>query len=161
MPASGKSYWAEKLSNELNIPFLDLDNAIVENENRSIEEIFREDGEAKFREIETSNLERIIKTKSLTILSLGGGTPCSDYNLSLLKENSFSIYLNASIDSIYVNLLKDDIPRPKFQNSVNLKLDLKNLLAERDYYYKRADRIIDEPFSLHTLLKVLPAYFKN
>ena len=161
MPGSGKSFWASKLSKELNIPFIDLDSYLEEKENKSIPDIFREDGESKFRDLESHYLREVLNEGKKVILSLGGGTPCSKQNLLLLKEETLSIYLNANLDSLIQNLEKDISVRPKFRNSKDLKQDLKRLLEEREAYYKRADRKIDEPFSIHTLLKIIPDSIKN
>jgi len=69
----GKSSVARHLAHSLRCERTDLDNVIEEAENRSIADIINTDGEARYREIETSNLESVIADKTVRILSLGGG----------------------------------------------------------------------------------------
>ena len=72
----GKSSVGRQLSKLLCCPFIDLDEVIVERAGRSIPEIFAEDGEAVFRQMELEALTEVVregwsKTKSLPRLRRG------------------------------------------------------------------------------------------
>ena len=54
---SGKSHTGKQLAQLLGYPFVDLDDAIVEAAGRSIPEIFAQDGEATFRQLEREQLQ--------------------------------------------------------------------------------------------------------
>ena len=72
----GKSSVGRELSKLLCCPFIDLDEVIVERAGRNIPEIFAEDGEAVFRQMELEALTEVVregwsKTKSLPRLRRG------------------------------------------------------------------------------------------
>jgi shikimate kinase len=71
-PGAGKTSIGRSLANSLNIDFADTDTLIESDQNKSVSQIFVEDGEPHFREVE----ERICRTaliESDGVLSLGGG----------------------------------------------------------------------------------------
>ncbi|RUA35486.1 MAG: shikimate kinase [Bacteroidetes bacterium] len=98
LPGSGKSHWGKIWSDYLNTPFFDLDKVIVDNEGFSIKEIFKNDGEDHFRNLETFYLNKLIDNYNGFILSTGGGTPCYNDNMKLMNEKGISIFLNPPID---------------------------------------------------------------
>ncbi len=53
MPSSGKSTLGRKLARALNYRFVDLDKLIVKDQKKTIPELFKENGEAYFREVES------------------------------------------------------------------------------------------------------------
>ena len=59
MMGSGKSTSGRELARLLQLPFIDLDERIVEKTGRSINDIFRENGEPYFRKVETELLTSI------------------------------------------------------------------------------------------------------
>jgi shikimate kinase len=75
MMGAGKTFWAEKLKKKLKIPAYDLDSLVEMMEEKTIAEMFAEDGEDFFRKAEAKML-RMFKEKKSFILSTGGGTPC-------------------------------------------------------------------------------------
>ena len=56
---SGKTFWGRKLSQKLSLPFFDLDEQVVNSENKSINQIFEGDGEEYFRQKEKEVLHII------------------------------------------------------------------------------------------------------
>ncbi|WP_114856077.1 shikimate kinase [Brachybacterium sp. YJGR34] len=72
--AAGKTSVGRALASQLDVPFADLDALIAEAAGRSIPEIFAEEGEAAFRELEAETLERALHEHP-GVLSLGGGAP--------------------------------------------------------------------------------------
>lgn len=94
-PGAGKSTIGRRLASALDVPLLDTDTAIEEATGRTIPEIFAEDGEPKFREIE----EEIV-AKSLAehdgVLSLGGGAVLSLETRRRLDGHTV-VYLEISV----------------------------------------------------------------
>src|SRR4051812_45149734 len=90
---SGKTTAGNKLAALLKTRFIDLDAYLEKRENRTIPEIFQEEGEKKFRDLETKYLEEIIMIKDPLVISLGGGTACFNENLNIIKENGLLIYI--------------------------------------------------------------------
>ena len=82
---SGKTTLGLKLSYLLRMPVEDTDKLIERQEGRSITQIFADDGESYFRELETELLRKCGEQKYERILSVGGGTPVNPVNRPLLQ----------------------------------------------------------------------------
>ena len=101
----GTSSVARHLAHALGCERTDLDNVIEETENRTIVDIIDTDGEARYREIETSNLERVVADETVNILSLGGGAWTVEKNRQILKKNGFiSVWLESSFEHCWMNM---------------------------------------------------------
>ena len=139
---SGKTSVGLKLSYRLKTPVEDTDKLIELRENRSISQIFAEDGEACFREMETSLLKEIAGRKYGRIISLGGGTPIKPENRELIKKCGTVVYLRSRPETVY-GRLKNDSGRPLLQCENPLER-IRNLMEERKSAYEEcADIIID------------------
>jgi shikimate kinase len=143
---SGKSVIGKLLSEKTGLSFLDLDEIIELDENCSIKNIFEAKGEIYFRKKESAIFRDLIQNENSFILSLGGGTPCYANNHELLsKENVISIYLNASIATLYNRLIKEKSKRPIIanQNQGELEEFIAKHLFDRSYYYNQSKHKID------------------
>ena len=137
---SGKTIIAHLLSEKLEIPCFDLDD-LIENETKlSVQTIFKQKGEIYFRKIESQIFKKTITQEGCFILSLGGGTPCyAENHLLLNSENVISIYLKASIDTLYNRLLIDKKQRPLVadKSEDELKEFIAKHLFERSFFYNQ------------------------
>ncbi len=80
----------------------------------------------------------LCRAPETAILSLGGGTPCYANNHELLKgEGVVSIYLNASVDTLYNRLIFEKEKRPIIaeKNDEEMKEFIAKQLFERNFYY--------------------------
>jgi shikimate kinase len=137
----GKSTIANRLSKITNIPFVDLDKNIEERTNLSINDIFEQHGEIYFRKLEREVLIDLLNTNAELIIGLGGGTPCYANNHELLKsENIASIYLKASVDTLFERLSSNKSKRPLIADKTDdeLKEFIAKHLFDRSYYYNQA-----------------------
>ncbi|MEO6882890.1 MAG: shikimate kinase [Bacteroidia bacterium] len=137
---SGKSTVGKKLATKLNRPFIDLDQYLEKKENRSIAEIFETEGEGKFREKERVYLQEICAQDN-TIVALGGGTVCFFDNLKLIHSHGISIYLKASVDTIFNRLKNAKTKRPlleKFSSDEEFKEYISIHLSSRETFYSQA-----------------------
>lgn len=137
----GKSTIAQNLSKITNIPFLDLDKCIEERVNLSINEIFEKHGEVYFRKLEHEMFVELLQSSENTIIGLGGGTPCYANNHELLKgDDVVSVYLKASIDTLYNRLVHNKSKRPLIanMNEEEMKEFIAKHLFDRSYYYNQA-----------------------
>src|SRR5947208_2790952 len=101
----GKSSVARHLANMLRCRRTDLDAVIEGNERRKIAEIIDTDGEARYREIESKNLQQVLERSDSQILSLGGGAWTIEQNRKLLQQHGFtSVWLEASFDHCWRNI---------------------------------------------------------
>lgn len=139
---SGKTTLGLKLSYLLRMPVEDTDKLIERQEGRSITQIFADDGEAYFRELETEMLRKCGNRKYERILSVGGGTPVNPVNRELLHKCGTVVYLRVAPETVYERL-KNDTTRPLLQCEEPLE-KIRELLAVRDAIYTEcADIILD------------------
>ena len=140
--ASGKSSVGKKVAQMLSVPFVDLDILISEKEKLSIQDIFKNKGEIYFRKKEIEYLNDFLIEKDNFILAVGGGTPCYGDNMDIINNNSKSIYLKSSIQSIYNKLSnkKNKHKRPLISeiNNKDLKEFIAKHLFERSPFYEQA-----------------------
>ena len=145
MPACGKStigYW---LSKKINYPFVDVDRYLEEKENRIISDIFSNEGEEYFRELETKYLKELSEKEGI-IISTGGGAVKNKENIDILKENGIIVFLNRIIDDISRENHRN---RPLLQNPDNIR----KLYDERIKLYRRyADITIKNDDSMDVIV---------
>ena len=142
---SGKSTIAQLLSEVIGIPHLDLDQMIESNTDLSIATLFKEKGEIYFRKLEHEIFQELMGNPDPMVLSLGGGTPCYANNHIMLNGlHTVSIYLKASIDTLYERLINDKNNRPLLadQGDAELKELIAKHLFDRSFYYNQAQYTI-------------------
>ncbi|UAM99580.1 shikimate kinase [Polaribacter litorisediminis] len=143
--ASGKSSIGKKMAKSLAMNFIDLDDYIIEHENMSITNIFKNKGEIYFRLKEHQYLKEILSQDQNFILSLGGGTPCYGNNMEEInKEDTISIYLNGSIATLVKRLIKKKSKRPLIASLDNDQIPefVAKHLFERRFFYEQAKMTI-------------------
>ena len=89
-PGSGKSRVGRALANTLGVGFIDSDSVVEKKSGRKISDIFVDDGEAVFRDLEFEVLTSSLKDKS-SVLSLGGGAPISQRSQTALTGTGYPI----------------------------------------------------------------------
>ena len=99
MPGCGKSTVGKLLSKKLNKQFVDADEEICTFSNRTIPEIFQNDGEATFRSIETEVLCKL-GMKSGIVLATGGGCVTKDRNYPLLHQNGTIVWIQRDLSKL-------------------------------------------------------------
>ena len=155
--ASGKTTIGKFLANEMHFEFTDTDSITEELENRKISDIFKTDGEAYFRKAEHETL-KIISKRDNQVISTGGGILTTPENASLLKNNSFIVFLDVPFNVI-CERITDTSSRPLFAD----KEKAFKLWQDRYQTYKNtADFIIDtskEPIN-RSVIKIKEAYLK-
>ncbi len=131
----GKSTVARHLAHLLKCEKIDLDSFIEINEKRTIAEIIQSEGEARFREIETENLQKVLQTQA-RIIALGGGAWTVDKNRKLIKQiNCTTIWLESSFEHCWRNIKFSRRERPLAKN----KRRARKLFEERQRFYCLAD----------------------
>ena len=106
---AGKTTVGMELAKKLNYKFIDTDHSIENDQSREIKDIFSQDGESFFRNLETLKLKELTNVEN-AIISTGGGIILKDENRSILN-NLFTIYLKADFENIF-NRIKQDTSRP-------------------------------------------------
>lgn len=139
---SGKTTLGKKLSFRERIAFLDTDKMIEQKQGKAVSEIFDEEGENAFRQMETDCLKEIMGYSDRYIISVGGGLPLKEENRMLLKELGTVLYLRARPDTIY-GRLKNDTTRPLLRGD-DPEGKIRTMIQIRGPVYEEAaDVIID------------------
>ena len=143
--ASGKTTTARFLAQASGLPYIDLDEVIEKQEGKTITQLFRDEGEIKFRKLEHQVLNRIVNGSEGFVLSLGGGTPCyANNHLVLQREDVVSVYLKLSIGEIIRRIKEQGSPRPLLDrlNVSEMEEFVAQHLFERSYYYHQAKHVV-------------------
>ena len=135
---SGKTTVANILAKKLNLEVIEMDDLIVKKTGKSISQIFNEDGETRFRELEIKVAKSLAK-KDKCIISTGGGVVINKININHLKENGTIIFLKTSFLEINKRL-KNIKDRPLFNNK---KATKKLFIFRQKIYEEYADLIIN------------------
>jgi shikimate kinase len=97
---SGKTTIGSLLAEKLGLNFRDTDHLIEEQEEKTVSQIFLDQGEDAFRAIEKRVLREELLTDG-TVLSLGGGAPISiDAQSALRAISSHIIFLDISLSTV-------------------------------------------------------------
>jgi shikimate kinase len=138
--ATGKTAVGELLAKKLRKEFVELDNVIAETAGKSIPEVFRQDGEIRFRELEIEAV-RDVASKKNTVIACGGGIVLNKINIDRLKKESVIICLTASLPVVLKRSLHDKDNRPLL-NVADREKQIKELFDFRRPFYNRAADII-------------------
>lgn len=164
---AGKSHEGRLLSQQLGLPFVDLDKWIEDNEGETIVSIFNTKGEEYFRLREREALSKVydmlvdpskhnIEFAGFKgIVATGGGLPCFFDNMNWMNQHGVTIWLNMSVEILFDRLKKDKSKRPLLanKNDVELKEFIAMKLEERSSYYKLATIHINELLNLASWIK--------
>tara|TARA_B100001939_G_scaffold9304_1_gene8422 strand:- start:242 stop:805 length:564 start_codon:yes stop_codon:yes gene_type:complete len=129
---SGKTSIGKKLAKEFGLDWYDIDSLIEESAQQSIADIFKNDGEERFRILERDELQKV-SLMDHCIISTGAGIVLNRENQSILKQ-SFSIFLEVNLDEQMKRVGKGE-KRPLL-NQGDVYNTLSKMREERDYLYQ-------------------------
>ncbi|WP_051209520.1 shikimate kinase [Butyrivibrio sp. WCD3002] len=139
---SGKSAVSRTLSRFFGYDKIDSDAAIEKEQGRKIKDIFAEEGEEYFRDIETKYLESLIESgRKNMVLAVGGGLPLREKNRELLKKIGTVVYLKATPETVYKRV-KRDTSRPLLNTEDKLARIRELLDSRREIYESAADVVV-------------------
>ena len=133
---SGKSTTGRKLASLLGWSFNDLDSEVEKRAGKKIPEIFSQDGEDYFRDMESVTL-RELEAVSDTVISTGGGTPCHSGNMDHMLSSGITVYLELTPMQLKTRLMRSKTERPLIKGLDNESIMgfIENKLAEREPWY--------------------------
>ncbi|MBF2064078.1 MAG: shikimate kinase [Calothrix sp. C42_A2020_038] len=135
MMGTGKTTVGRLLAKHLQYGFLDTDDVITKVAGKTINEVFAQDGEAAFRDLESDVLAQVC-THTKLVIATGGGIILRRQNWSYLHYG-LVVWLDANVDVLY-NRLADDKTRPLLQDA-NPKEKIRALQVQRQALYSEAD----------------------
>jgi shikimate kinase len=148
---AGKSSVGKRLSEYLNVGFIDADQEIEKAAGMNIVEIFEKFGEKYFREGERKVINRLILLKP-QVLSTGGGAFISKEIREVIKLHGFSIWLKADLETLWPRVSgKGNRP---LLNKKYPKKELENLIIKRNPFYKKADITVETYTGINHLVMV-------
>lgn len=142
----GKSTLARKLARRLGVGAFDTDRAVEEREGASVADIFRYEGEERFRQLEREVLEGLIAGSAAVVVSTGGGLPLWRDNMARMNEAGTTVYLRRSAEQIARRLSpygRQRRPRLRGLSDGELVGFMARDIAERDPFYAQARYTFD------------------
>lgn len=142
---SGKTTTARLLGKAAEIPHLDLDEIIENNTKKSVTQLFKEEGEIKFRRLEHDSLKELLDSEADFVLALGGGTPCyANNHLMMQREDVISIYLKTGIAEVIQRVKAQGNTRPLLagKDDEELQSFIGQHIFERSYFYNHAKHVV-------------------
>ncbi|ASJ20860.1 shikimate kinase [Brachyspira hampsonii] len=136
LPGCGKSALSKMLAKKLNYQFYDMDSFIEDKEGSTITEIFANNGETYFRNLESDVLQEL-SSLSNAVISTGGGIVLSEKNRNIMKDKGLTIFVDRNPDIILENI--DPSQRPLLAKDKNKLLELSK---QRDRLYRESAHII-------------------
>lgn len=111
--ASGKTTVARALATSLDCRFIDLDELIAAQQEKTIREIIEANGEDHFRRLETEALAEALLESKTQVIALGGGTWTIAENRGLLHDqNACVVWLDAPFELCWKRIQAGDKGRP-------------------------------------------------
>lgn len=154
MSGAGKTTLGESLSLSLKLPFIDTDQEIENVTETSIVDIFKNQGELKFRNQEAYVLKQL-NGFTRSIIAVGGGAPCFNNQIEWLLELGTVVYLEVSLNVLINRIKRNSNSRPLYLGLSSEQIIEKTtaLMEERTSFYGKADIIIDGNYSSEVLVK--------
>jgi shikimate kinase len=141
MMGSGKSTVGRELAAQLDVPFSDLDDLIVQQAGMSIPDIFEKYGEPEFRKLERSLLVR--KSQYFEgVMALGGGSLQNQHIVDHLKIYGWLVFLDVP-QSVISDRISGDVNRPILNAGQAENSKIESLLKERLPFYQQSEITID------------------
>ena len=133
MMGSGKSTVGKILAKKMDMPFVDLDHYIEVRTKKSISDIFKEDGESRFRALEAEGLSDIENSK--VMVSCGGGIILSKSIREKLQSTGKVVFLKTPIPEL-AGRLRTTTDRPLLHEKQGEK-ELNNIWNDRKHLYEK------------------------
>jgi shikimate kinase len=156
---TGKTTVGKAIARELRYRFVDTDRRIEEKTGRTIPEIFAQEGETRFREIESEVVQEVSELPGL-VIATGGGVVVRPENMERLRASGFVVCLKASAQVIRKRVSRGPI-RPLLSGD-DPDRRLADLLKKREPEYEKADLVVDtSSLSVGAAVKLIRGVFSK
>ena len=137
---TGKTTIGRMVADELKFEFLDTDRLIESRTGKTISQIFADNGEETFRELEREVVNELAASENI-VIAAGGGLAANQENLDSLKTHALVVCLWSSPEKIWERV-RHQTHRPLLQDKNPLE-KIRALLAAREPFYKQADVLVN------------------
>ncbi|MFA7174450.1 MAG: 3-dehydroquinate synthase [Kiritimatiellia bacterium] len=137
-PGSGKSTVGKLLAERLALPFVDIDSVIESQAGKKIAQIFEQDGEGQFRNLESTAL-RTVASESTAVIALGGGALLHPENRQCAEESGTVLCFTADFETLQARVNRAPGQRPLIKHEGapgQVESPLKKLLEKRKAHYQ-------------------------
>jgi shikimate kinase/3-dehydroquinate synthase len=140
---TGKSLVAKEIARRLRWDFLDTDDEIVKQAGKPIAQIFGQEGEGRFRELERETIRKACRQRR-TVIAIGGGAIVDPQNYELFAKTGIIVCLEARPETIYERLFREAACSPGTEVRPLLTVDnplerIRQLKASRQPDYAKAN----------------------
>ena len=139
---AGKSTLGQMLADDLDVPFVELNNVIERVAGCSLAEIHNLYGPTAYRRYERRALEETVQLYPDAVIATPGGIVSDAATFNLLLSQCFTVWLKASPEEHMQRVIAQGDLRPMSGNQEAME-DLKRILAGRAAFYGKADVIFD------------------
>lgn len=134
MAGVGKSAISRRIAALMARAVFDVDAAVVETTGQSIPELFAQQGESRFRELESDALRHALESSVPLVIATGGGIVESPTNRELLGRHAHVVFLHTTDEVLMDRLRRSSNRRPLLDG--DLEANLKALHVRRDHLYR-------------------------
>jgi XRE family transcriptional regulator, aerobic/anaerobic benzoate catabolism transcriptional regulator len=139
---AGKTTIGRRIALALEVPFIELDQRIVERTGLTLEQIFSLHGEPYYRRVEREALEAHLESAGSSVLATGGSLVTHADTYARLRETCFVVWLRAAADDHWSRTITQGDTRP-MRHHPDARAELGTILAQREPLYALADLVLD------------------
>lgn len=141
---AGKTTIGRQLAMALGLQFYDLDWYIEKRYHQKVSEIFEQQGEEHFRNLEQRMLHEVAEFEDV-VVSCGGGTPCYADNMQYMNQQAETVYLKLEPEVLCQHLAMGRTVRPLILGKTGDELlqYIRQELAKREPFYLQAKHVVD------------------
>jgi 3-dehydroquinate synthase len=140
---TGKSMVGRRVAEKLSWDFVDTDDEIVKRAGKPIAQVFAQEGEGRFRELEREAIREACQQRQ-SVIAIGGGAIVDQQNYELLAKTGVIVCLEAGPETIYERLFREAARSPGTEVRPLLAVDnplerIRQLKDSRQSHYAKAD----------------------
>ena len=136
---AGKSICGRMLARRSGRCFVETDDMIFSRDGRSIPEIFRQEGEERFRQLEGEVVEDL-RLKRGNVIATGGGLPCREGRMESLKSLGTVVWLDGDFRELHERASRTS-DRPMLMGRSLAEVEA--LYRQRTAFYRQAHLTVD------------------